>query len=241
MGAIGRVFASGEPEMSHDVQQYGRSLYIRVGEAKRCRVRASLFMPLFSNPAREGQPAAVFEVAQSERDVLFPALIDSLSSCLQVGALLSIRVLSNIDAIVPTETSTALDHNHSTVQAALCHLADVAVLLQGTGLHTADARMHAMAVGLHGVGGSGQLPASAPQKAGAAAQQPPQFAAGLQDEAAQPQQAASLVALSEAHASAGQVEQEEEGGGAPAGQQAASATRSDNNSSESIQTTRATQ
>lgn len=84
MGAIGRVFASGEPEMSHDVQQYDRSMYSRVGEAQRCRVHASLFMPLFSSPMREGQPVAVFEVAQAERSVLFPALIDSLVNCLQV-------------------------------------------------------------------------------------------------------------------------------------------------------------
>jgi hypothetical protein len=84
MGAIGRVFASGEPEMSHDVQQYDRSMYSRVGEAQRCRVHASLFMPLFSTPMREGQPVAVFEVAQAERNVLFPALIDSLVNCLQV-------------------------------------------------------------------------------------------------------------------------------------------------------------
>ncbi len=83
VGAIGRVFASGEPEMSHDVQQYDRSMYIRAGEAKRCRVHSSLFMPLFTSASRD-VPAAVFEVAQAERDVLFPALVDCLVSCLQV-------------------------------------------------------------------------------------------------------------------------------------------------------------
>ncbi len=69
--------------MSHDVQQYDVSVFHRAEEARRCRVHSSLFMPLFSSPARE-HPLAVFEVAQMARDTFFPALVDGLVACLQV-------------------------------------------------------------------------------------------------------------------------------------------------------------
>ena len=34
MGAVGRVYASGEPEMSHHIQRYDKQVYLRVAEAQ---------------------------------------------------------------------------------------------------------------------------------------------------------------------------------------------------------------
>ncbi len=254
MGAIGRVFASGEPEMSHDVQQYDRSLYIRVGEAKRCRVHSSLFMPLFSGASHD-HPVAVFEVAQAERDVLFPALVDCLVSCLQVCGLLPSQS-NKIDSILHGRSScqvsvhvcvrahmrqykpplpsgvhvTVVTCRSSCVRYRVCS----SMRLQRTGLHTVDARMHAMAVGLQGPPGAS--PRVAVDACGAGnsngggrqlgRQQSGLRAASLQ----QPASSAALPSVSEAGAAA-DVKEAGEGRLAASG-----GDRSENNSSESIQT-----
>ena len=69
--------------MSHDVQQYDRTIFQRVEEAVKCRVHAALFMPLYISVDRE-YPVAVFEIVQTTKNVLFPALIDMLIASLQV-------------------------------------------------------------------------------------------------------------------------------------------------------------
>lgn len=254
MGAIGRVFASGEPEMSHDVQQYDRSLYIRVGEAKRCRVHSSLFMPLFSGASHD-HPVAVFEVAQAERDVLFPALVDCLVSCLQVCGLLPSQS-NKINSILRGRSScqvcvhvcmrahmrqykppgppgvhvTVVTCRSSCVRYRVCS----SMLLQQTGLHTVDARMHAMAVGLQGPPGASPRAAVDALSAGNSngggrqlgRQQSGLRAASLQ----QPAGSAALPSVSEAGAAA-DVKEAGEGRLAASG-----GDRSENNSSESIQT-----
>ncbi|KAF8067127.1 NLP6 [Scenedesmus sp. PABB004] len=91
MGAIGRVYSSCEPEMSHNVQKYDKQVYLRVSEAQRCRVHSTLVMPVFDGgPAAGalppdgggGRPVAVFELVQADRDVPFPAVIAELRKCL---------------------------------------------------------------------------------------------------------------------------------------------------------------
>lgn len=84
-----------QPEMCNDVQKYDKQVYLRVSEAQRCRVHSTLVMPVFDGAggmmddddgcARRGQRAvAVFEVVQSERDVMFPEMMGWLRACLEV-------------------------------------------------------------------------------------------------------------------------------------------------------------
>ena len=77
------MFSSGQPEMSHNVQQYDKRQFLRVEEAHRCRVHSALFMPLYTSANRH-QPFAVFEVVQADTDVVFPVLVHWLKCCLQV-------------------------------------------------------------------------------------------------------------------------------------------------------------
>ena len=82
-GAVGRVFTTGQPEMSHNVQQYDKQHFLRVDEAQRCRVHSAMFMPLYTLPHGQ-RPVGVFEVVQTEADVPFPMLMLLLKRCLQV-------------------------------------------------------------------------------------------------------------------------------------------------------------
>lgn len=75
---------SGKPEMTHNVQQYDKTCFLRVDEAQRCRVHSALFMPLYASTAHR-HPIGVFEVVQANTDVLFPVLVQWLKCCLQVG------------------------------------------------------------------------------------------------------------------------------------------------------------
>lgn len=70
--------------MSHDVQQYDRQVYLRVTEAQRCRVHSTLVVPVFETSNTGGVPLAVFELVQSDKDVVFPAVMSWLRQCLQV-------------------------------------------------------------------------------------------------------------------------------------------------------------
>ncbi|KAK9835194.1 hypothetical protein WJX81_005064 [Elliptochloris bilobata] len=90
-GAVGRVFVSGEPELSHNVQTYDKSVYLRVADAQRCKVAATLLMPLYETELRE-HPFGVFEVCQSEKNVLFPSLVDMLRECLAAVSLWTVDV-----------------------------------------------------------------------------------------------------------------------------------------------------
>ena len=74
--------------MSHNVQQYDKSVFLRVAEAQRCRISSALFMPLFNSPKRDCV-LGVFEVVQTERDVLFPAVVDWLRCALSPPRLLA--------------------------------------------------------------------------------------------------------------------------------------------------------
>lgn len=71
--------------MSHNVQKYDKQVYLRVSEAQRCRVHSTLVMPVFDGDNR-CKPLAVFELVQSDKDVVFPEVISWLRSCLEVSA-----------------------------------------------------------------------------------------------------------------------------------------------------------
>lgn len=77
-----------QPEFSHNVQTYDKSVYLRVQDAQRCRIHSTMLLPLYMTPQRE-HPFAVFEVCQSEKNVMFPSLVDLLQCCLEVGHTLS--------------------------------------------------------------------------------------------------------------------------------------------------------
>lgn len=82
MGAIGRVYSSLEPEMSHNVQKYDKQVYLRVSEAQRCRVHSTMMVPVFGSESRD-TPLAVFELVQGDREVTFPAVMSNLAQALQ--------------------------------------------------------------------------------------------------------------------------------------------------------------
>jgi hypothetical protein len=136
-------------------------------------------------------------------------------------------------------TCVLLQAYASAAKPLAAHDPPVLLMLQGTGLFTADARMHTMAVGLQGSAVRPQLPAPAPQHTAPDGLLLPHPDVELRDASPQPQQGAQ----SEACPGSQQLKQEGDAAVAPAapaaGQQAASGNRSDNNSSDSIQTTRA--
>ena len=72
-----------QPEFSHNVQTYDKSVYLRVSDAQRCRVHSTMLLPLYVTAQRE-HPFAVFEVCQTETNVLFPSMVDLLQRCLEV-------------------------------------------------------------------------------------------------------------------------------------------------------------
>ncbi|GAB4817190.1 hypothetical protein N2152v2_004236 [Parachlorella kessleri] len=133
MGAVGRVFTSGEPEMSHNVQQYDRAVFLRAAEAQRCRVAAAVFMPLYA-AAKRDCVLGVFEVAFTEGDVLFPAVVDWLRCCLREADLYTADVDKHMYAgglrqmppeynVSAFESGTAAVLQHRQQQAAAADVA----------------------------------------------------------------------------------------------------------------------
>ncbi|KAK9840618.1 hypothetical protein WJX81_004617 [Elliptochloris bilobata] len=82
LGAPGRVFATMEPEMSRNVQKYGKDVYLRASEAQQCRVHSTLVIPLFADAERSSAVGAL-EVVQTCDDMPFAAVVKALSSVLE--------------------------------------------------------------------------------------------------------------------------------------------------------------
>lgn len=83
MGPVGRVYVTGEPELTHNVQQYEPHVYCRVVEARRCQVNSSLFLPIYTTLERD-RVAAVMEVIQTECNAqTMRGLLDWARACLQ--------------------------------------------------------------------------------------------------------------------------------------------------------------
>jgi hypothetical protein len=82
MGPVGRVYVTGEPELTHNVQEYEPNVYCRVVEARRCQVNSSLFLPIYTTPERD-RVAAVMEVIQTECNAqTMRGLLDWARACL---------------------------------------------------------------------------------------------------------------------------------------------------------------
>lgn len=90
MGPVGRVYISGEPELTRSVQQYDQSVYLRVAEAQRCHVNCCLFLPVYATSSRD-RVAAVMEVVQTEDNERFAGLIDWAKVCLEGAGLWTIE------------------------------------------------------------------------------------------------------------------------------------------------------
>ena len=73
------------------MQTYDKSVYLRVADAQRCKVAATMLMPLYETEQRT-HPFGVFEVCQSEKNVLFPSLVDMLRECLAAVGLWTVDV-----------------------------------------------------------------------------------------------------------------------------------------------------
>lgn len=72
-----------QPEMSQNVQQYSKSVYLRASEAQQCKVQSTLVVPLFDGDDRH-QPCGVLEVVQAVQDMRFDNVMQTLASVLQV-------------------------------------------------------------------------------------------------------------------------------------------------------------
>jgi len=87
---VGRVYTSGEPELTKNVQQYDQSVYLRVVEAQRCHVNCCFFLPVFATSSRD-RVAAVMEVVQTDDNERFAGLIDWAKVCLEGAGLWTIE------------------------------------------------------------------------------------------------------------------------------------------------------
>ncbi|KAK9842136.1 hypothetical protein WJX84_002759 [Apatococcus fuscideae] len=86
LGAPGRVYTTLTPEMSQNVQQYSRSVYLRASEAQQCKVQSTLVVPLFDGEER-AQPCGVLEVVQAVQDMRFDTVMETLAHVLQLYGL----------------------------------------------------------------------------------------------------------------------------------------------------------
>jgi hypothetical protein len=73
-----------QPEMTNNVQQYDKKVYLRVSEAQRCRVHSTLVVPLYSMELTH-KPVAIFELVQSDKECPFSAIMAYLQKCLEVS------------------------------------------------------------------------------------------------------------------------------------------------------------
>ena len=78
LGAPGRVFLSGCPEMACNVQHYPPGTYLRIAEAAQCRVQAHMLLPVFAsspedfnNKSKVSKAVAVIEIVQASDDMSF--------------------------------------------------------------------------------------------------------------------------------------------------------------------------
>eukprot|EP00884_Botryococcus_braunii_P002861 jgi/Botrbrau1/12576/Bobra.0169s0109.2 len=86
LGAPGRVFTTGEPEMSSNVQKYSTAVYLRAAEAQQCRVHSTLVIPLFITPEKQ-QAVGVLEVVQTVEDMHFTYVVETLTTVLEACGL----------------------------------------------------------------------------------------------------------------------------------------------------------
>ena len=95
LGAPGRVFLTGEPELACNVRHYPQDAYLRRAEAEQCQVQSSMLLPVFAAPpggspepgnaGGGGRVLGVVEVVQTSDDMKFLPMVQALGQVLQVG------------------------------------------------------------------------------------------------------------------------------------------------------------
>ncbi|KAK9807511.1 hypothetical protein WJX72_001214 [[Myrmecia] bisecta] len=103
LGAPGRVFTTGEPEMSSNVQKYSKEVYLRASEAQQCRVHSTIVIPLFLDRHRS-QALGVLEVVQTAEDMQFSEIVNNLGQILEACDL-----FTSADKFCSKEMSVASD------------------------------------------------------------------------------------------------------------------------------------
>ena len=83
-GLPGRVFRSGRPEISSNVQEYQRTDYPRLPDAIRCGIRASVGLPIYTTQAGAPKTVAVLEIVRLSNDQSFGDELQELASALGV-------------------------------------------------------------------------------------------------------------------------------------------------------------
>uniref|UniRef100_A0A7S3UEE5 Uncharacterized protein n=1 Tax=Picocystis salinarum TaxID=88271 RepID=A0A7S3UEE5_9CHLO len=81
-GLPGRVFRSGRPEISSNVQEYQRTDYPRLPDAIRCGIRASVGLPIYTTQAGAPKTVAVLEIVRLSNDQSFGDELQELASAL---------------------------------------------------------------------------------------------------------------------------------------------------------------
>lgn len=83
-GLPGRVFRSGRPEISSNVQGYQRTDYPRLPDAIRCGIRASVGLPIYNTQSGAPKTVAVLEIVRLSNDQSFGDELQELASALGV-------------------------------------------------------------------------------------------------------------------------------------------------------------
>eukprot|EP00850_Spirogloea_muscicola_P022640 SM000305S11798 [mRNA] locus=s305:53409:61216:+ [translate_table: standard] len=112
-GLPGRVFSSGRPEWSPNVQYYTSQEYLRVHHAQRCDVRGTLAAPVFRKGTRDC--VAVLELVMTGEDVRFGPRIDNICQALQAVELSSTHAFDHL----PTEALPPQSPGRSAVMAEI--------------------------------------------------------------------------------------------------------------------------
>eukprot|EP00210_Caulerpa_lentillifera_P003473 g3314.t1 len=104
MGAIGRVYYYGKPEMCLDVQQYDKSTYLRIKEAQACRIHSTMIMPVFIEEEEVGggggegvgrRPISVVEISHQDKAVEFNNIFQLFKESLKMVDLYTADVQMN--------------------------------------------------------------------------------------------------------------------------------------------------
>ncbi|KAL0025404.1 hypothetical protein WJX79_005257 [Trebouxia sp. C0005] len=123
LGAPGRVFTSRQPEMTRNVQQQSKDVYLRAQEALHCRVHSTLVLPLYRHPDR-GQVAGILEVIQTSEDMVFSDLVEILSQVLEQCSLYTCdqlqrdRMRKTLPHTVAVSASTSKGDNSTHMSAS---------------------------------------------------------------------------------------------------------------------------
>ena len=86
MGAVGRVYASGEPEMSHNIQRYDKQVYLRVAEAQvrsgcGCCCGGGMTMQCWLRPVLQVLSVDAPVIASSRRSESSELVLTALPAC----------------------------------------------------------------------------------------------------------------------------------------------------------------